>query len=189
MLAINLGQTPVRADKPPPTHLEVVNIMKVFTSLDERRDSEAEIVKLSDDMTKEKETLDKTVEEDQKSLKAYSAESKGYQEAAEKLLKDTMELKAHLGMMEQRLTMEQRLRTMKLYRHINETIADYSRENGVALVLMQEDPDLTGARDMEQLLSKIAMRKVLYANDALDITKALITRMNTAYASTPKAGS
>ena len=188
LLATGLRPSGTRADAPPPTRLAVVNIMKVFSALDERRDSENEIVKLSEDMTKQKEALEKLVDEDQKTLKALSVESKGYEETGQKLLKDTMDLKALLGMMEQRMMMEQRLRTMKLYRHINDTIAEYSKANGIALVLVIEDPDLSTARDMEQLLSRVATRKVLYADSSLDITKALITQMNSTYASTPKSG-
>ena len=88
---------------------------------------------------------------------------------------------------QQKLFMELRLRTADLYRKINEAVEAYSQANGIALVFVADNPSVEGARTQEQLQAMVTVRKLLYAHPSFDITKAILTSMNTAYQLAPRS--
>ena len=59
-------------------------------------------------------------------------------------------------------------------------VAKYARENGIQLVLKKQALDLAGPESIEQNL-QIATAEVLYADASLDITPAIVQRLNAAY--------
>ena len=102
-------------------------------------------------------------------------------DASERLLKKGMEVETFARFQQQKLILERRIKTASLYRRINAAVEQYSKANGIALVLVTDDADIAGARTTEELLSRITIRKVIYAHESLDISDKIIEKMNTEY--------
>jgi Skp family chaperone for outer membrane proteins len=63
---------------------------------------------------------------------------------------------------------------------LSAVVADYAGENGIHLVLKKQALDPAGPESFEQDL-QMATAEVLYADASLDITPAVVERMNAAY--------
>ena len=70
--------------------------------------------------------------------------------------------------------------TEKLYAEIVKAIADYSRAQGLDLVVKVDDNPVTSA-GIDELLFKINQRGIVYSSPRLDITDAVLERLNKGY--------
>ena len=120
------------------------------------------------------------LEDLKKELGQLKPDSDMYKETMEKALKKGFEVQNFSDYMRERLTMEQRVRTAGLYRRINEAIKTYAQANGIQLVLAADKDDMNNVTTPQELQSRITVRKVLYAADALDITRDIVQAMNAA---------
>jgi Skp family chaperone for outer membrane proteins len=182
LLAFGLLSTPalLRADNPPPSRLAVVNIVKVFASLDEKTKGDSELQALSTTLESEEKGKEKSIDDARTLLASLQPGGKPYQDAQDDLMRKTVDLQSYKSYIEVKLQMEQRLKTLTIYKLINDTIAQMSKERGIALVLVTDDPNFDDARSPAELTSRISIRKVLYADQSLDITVDVIKRINSA---------
>ena len=65
-------------------------------------------------------------------------------------------------------------------RAIGKAVADHARENGIHIVLKKQDMELAGPESIEQNL-RLATTEVLFADPALEITDAVVARLNAGY--------
>jgi Skp family chaperone for outer membrane proteins len=180
--AVSMGQTAGTA--PPPTKLAVVNIVHLFDSLDQKADADGEITKTRNaiaektrKMTDEVTKLDNEL----KDPKLFAAGSAEYKKMQDDLLQKSMELQVYTQVSQQQLFLELRLKTMELYNKMNAAIEAHAKANGIALVFVTDDLNLTNTRSQQELQAMVSMRKVVYAHPNFDITNAIIERMNTDY--------
>ncbi|MEI7766054.1 MAG: OmpH family outer membrane protein [Phycisphaerae bacterium] len=169
------GQT---TPPPAPRALAVINIVTVFSRLNSKQAGDREIEALGRKLKDEQSAKEKSLDEMKKEMDQYKENSKEYNDLSERILKGVMELQGFMKYRDEKVLMEQRLRTMSIYKQMNEAIEKYSRENGVALVLVVDDPSLGESRSQMEMMQRVAMRKVMYAHESLDITKLIIERMN-----------
>lgn len=163
---------------PPPTRVATINVVKVFDRLNEKKNADSDLEVLGKRLDDKRKQLEQDLERLRQELKDYKPDSDVFRETQENMLKKAMELRSHSEYMEQKLQLEQRLRTGTVYRHIVQSIEAYAKQNGIIMVLVADDIDITGSRTQAELLTKIAMRKVVYAHESLDITEALVLKMN-----------
>lgn len=163
---------------PAPRALAVINIVTVFSRLNSKQAGDREIEALGRKLKDEQSAKEKSLDEMKKEMDQYKENSKEYNDLSERILKGVMELQGFMKYRDEKVLMEQRLRTMSIYKQMNEAIEKYSRENGVALVLVVDDPSLGESRSQMEMMQRVAMRKVMYAHESLDITKLIIERMN-----------
>ncbi len=166
---------------PPPTRLATINIVHVFDALNEKVAGDSEIEQLNKDLTDQRRKIEESIEKIKGEMKDYKAESPEFKDASERLLKKGMEVETFARFQQQKLLLERRIKTASLYRRINAAVEQYSKANGIALVLVTDDADIAGARTTEELLSRITIRKVIYAHESLDISDKIIEKMNTEY--------
>ncbi len=171
-----------RAEDPKPTQLAVVNIVKVFASLNEKLDGDKEIEELGKKINDERRKREDDIQKLTDALKnpMFSANSPELKKMQDDLLDATVDYQAFLGKSETRLLMMQRIKTAGIYRSINAAVEKYSKAKGIAMVFVYDDIDLN-AKDMRELTSKIAMRKILYVHPNFDITNQIIESMNADY--------
>jgi len=115
-----------------------------------------------------------------KELQTLNADSAIGKDAMDKAMKKGLELQNFSSYMEQKLTMEQRVRTAALYKKINDAVATYAKTNNVSLVIVTDKDDMHDARTPQELQQRITLRKVIYADEKLDITRTIIENMNAA---------
>jgi Skp family chaperone for outer membrane proteins len=164
-----------------PTGIRTVDLVKAFNNLTQKTDGETDIRNLKDKLDKDGKTLNDELEALKKELDLYKSESPEYRVTEEKLLRKVSDVAAFGEYVERRLLLEQRLKTLQTYSALRKGVEDYARENGIALVLMTDEPNLLEARSQEALLQRISMRKVIYAHESMDITSKVVERLNADY--------
>jgi Skp family chaperone for outer membrane proteins len=160
--------------------IAVVDVVKVFNSVNAKATGDAEIEKLAKDLDAERKVIESDLEALKKEMAQLKPDSDMYKETIDKALRKGLELQDFSDYMRERLTMEQRVRTAALYRQINDQIKTYAEANGIILVLSYDKDDMSSATTPQELQSRITVRKVLYASDSLDITRDIIELMNAA---------
>lgn len=183
---LNTGATAQTATAtPPPTKIATINIVKMFNSLDEKKAGDKDIEVMARNLENGRKAIETDIETLKKEMGAYNEGTEAYRDTQERLFKRAMDLESHMRLMEQKLLMEQRLRTMALYRKMNKAIEDYSRANGIIIVFMADEVDFSNARTPQDVIGKITLRKIVYAHDTLDITAGVVNRMNEAWKQAP----
>ena len=180
--AARLAVAQAPAQTPPATRIAVVNMVDLFDRLDAKKDADNAMQKLSDDLQKELDSRKEKVKNLSDQLQGYKEGSDIYNQTQNQAMMQAMDLQAFQQYyMPNKLNLEKRLRTAALYSQINQAIADYARTHGIALVLVADPADLSTARTSDELLSKITIRKVIYADPSLDITQQIVEKMNADY--------
>jgi Skp family chaperone for outer membrane proteins len=183
ILAGSVTLRPALAADAAPTQLAVINVVNVFASLTEKMDGDSEIEKLGKDINEQRRKKEEDLTKKSDMLKpggVFKVDSPEYKAAQDELLQLTMDYQAFLAVSEQKLLMMQRMKTSDIYRKINAAVEKYAKTKGIAIVFVIDDMDLT-AKDMRELTSKIAMRKIMYAHPNFDITKDIKETMNAEY--------
>jgi Skp family chaperone for outer membrane proteins len=181
VLATALGQA-----ARPATHnaMAVINIQKVFTSLNEKihddSDIDAMVKGINDEKTKRDQELD-NLQQQLQSNTLFKEDSPEFRKLQDDALQKSMEEESYLKMQQTKLLMEQRLRTVQLYKAIAEAVQHYAEDNGIGIVLVTDDVDFAGATNIDAVRQKIAIRKVMYSHPDFDITQKVIEKMNGEY--------
>ncbi len=178
---VALGQTgqPAR----PATHnaLAVINIAKVFSSLNEKIADDTEIDAMTRKVNEEKgkrETELDTLQNQLKNNTLFNPDSPEFQKMQETAIQKSYELDSYLKASEARLLMEQRLKTIQIYRAMNTAIQQFAENNGIGMVLVADEVDFKNSNTTEAVQQRIALRKVVYAHPDFDITQKVIEKMN-----------
>jgi len=173
-----LAQAPAPA--PTPTHLAVINIVRVFAGLDEKKDGDREIEDLGKQINTDRRKKEDALKllNDNLNSGTFRQDSPEYKKQQDEVLQASMELQTFLSYSEQKLVMMQLLKTKSIYRSMNDAIKKYAESHGIALVFVTDDADFAGIKDVRELTSRIAMRKVVYAHPDYDITNKIIEAMN-----------
>jgi len=114
-------------------------------------------------------------------LENLAANTKEYTQKLEELEKATIERQIWRQFTEQKFTREHRLLMQELYSEVLAAIGDTARAKGYDLVMYKDQIEVQ-SKTTSELLGKIAQRKCLYVNPAIDITKPVLQLLNQRYA-------
>lgn len=157
----------------------VIDIAKVYNSLAEKTEIDAALEAMREKI--EKENTDrgeqlKTLQEDLTELTKPGTDV--YNKKLQELAHKVAGFKAWREVEKQRLGSEQAIRKEKLYKTILDSVAVYAQANEYDLVLYKEaDVNFRNANS-GQVDALIALRKVIWSKDAMDITDSVIAKMN-----------
>ena len=173
------------ANTPAPNRLAVVNLAQLIYSLDEWNDFKTEATKMQAGFADEAKNREKALKDMQTELDnptLFKKDSAEYKKMEDDYVMKSMDYQTFTQFVPQKLLLEVRLETSRIYKRANDAIAAYAQANGIALVYLAEDVDsFASARSQQELSSMVMSRKVLYANPDFDITKKLIEKMNADY--------
>jgi Skp family chaperone for outer membrane proteins len=172
------GAAPAAAPAPVPTKLAVVNLVTLFTDLDEKKAADAEIEKMKNDLEAQGTKFKKEMEDLDKQLQLLSPGKEDYQAIQDTLLKKTMEFQSFGNFAQTKLSIELRIRTAGLYRKINDAVAKYAASHDIALVFVADNANVEKATSQEVLMNIINSRKLLFADSNYDITSKIRQAMN-----------
>ena len=173
-----------QASPPARTVLAVVNISKVFSSLNEQIDGTAEIENMNNQFKAEQQKREQELEKiaDQLSNDTlFQKDSPEYRKMQDDALQKRADYDAFMNVSHQKLLIEQRLKTIAIYRRMNAAITQFAQENGIALVLVADEVNFDQVPTIEGVQQRISNRKVIYAHPDFDITQKVIEKMNANY--------
>ena len=166
-----------------PTAVAVVDVQQVFDTLTENTQIRADMQSRAESFQQQAEQKRSEIEQLRQRLKALSPGTEAYKQTEEQLQKAVLEHQVWTRFEQRKLQVEYGLQMEKLYRRMLDTIGKVSNETGYDLVLYKEQPPQFEGNDPQQMRSQIAIRKVLYASDQVDITDQVVQRMNNQYES------
>ncbi len=177
------GRSAERAPGPPPAAVTaaVVETSRVLQNSHEWRDASQERLHLMDQMRRTVATLSRQV---QLLRNEYENLPPG---TDERVLKQQELARALAQVQREREGFELRIAQLhseasdRMLRKIIEAAREHAEENGLSLVLRRQTPGPESSLALDEGVL-LATTEVLYADPALDITDAIIDRVNAAYA-------
>lgn len=122
----------------------------------------------------------KAIEAINMELQNYKKGSQQYEKTLNEVQRQSIELEAYLRFQEQLALREHRSLTEEMYNEIIAAVAKAATQQGASVVLQREQEQLN-TDDTKVMLQQIYNRKVLYFDERLDITDAILTSLNQAY--------
>ena len=174
-----------------PTALVTVNLGKVMENLNQRATAEANLRDMAEKLNaeKDKRTAEFTqmdTELQELSKNAASSDDEARQKLQERFALEKLKFEAWKQTAEAKIDIEEALLYKELYQSIKREAAALAKTAGYDVVLVDDSQgELSFKADPRmprraQVLQQIAGRRMLYGNEALDITEDLIQRMNNA---------
>lgn len=170
-------------DKDKPFKLGVVNLRICFDKdkYERVKEIDADLQKLADDYAKKIQEIEKKMIQLKEQIEGLPAESKL---RADKILQ-IRRLEADLKF-EKEYGKAQYLdfysdRKIEIYNEIRRVVGLIAQEQKFDLILRVESPTLSDQQDPENVTQRINNRVVLYSHDNVDITTAVVERLNAEY--------
>lgn len=177
--ALAVGAPGIRAR---PVSVAVVDVQKVFDSLAEKVQVDADLQTRAEKLRQEDQERTRRIEDLQRDLNTLAAPgTSAFVQKQEELEQQALELRAWREYQSAKLQRERALQYERLYRKMLDTIGQVAREGGFDLVLFKEAPVDTANLKPEQLGTFIQIRKVLWVTEDLDLTDQVIQKMNNEY--------
>ena len=113
-------------------------------------------------------------------LEGYVAGKPEHQKLSDTILRTTIGLKVWQEFQQKSILAEHMAMTKVIYDQINKAISDVAKERGIDLVI-QFDPNKIEANNAQEWQLKVQMRQVLYSEPKMDITAAVLQKLDEAY--------
>lgn len=169
----------------PAARVAVCDIASVFNRYQRATDLGGQFNDRRDRIKEEDKTKGEQMDQVEKMLKELKSDSKEYKEQSATLEKLSVERTVWRKMQEQAVIKDHRDLTEQMYQEIVAAIAQLAKDQGYDLVLYLDAAEIN-SETTQELLGKIAQRKVLYCDPSLDITETVLQRVNAAYAANKK---
>jgi Skp family chaperone for outer membrane proteins len=168
------------ADAP---RVAVVNIEEVLNGLDYLKLEQGKLKNKADERQKELTVLANELDELQKKLDLLPLEDKKRREQAGSLVEKSATAQAKTNAYQQIINIEKGDLFKDAHKRVADACADYAQKNGFDLVIVDDrairfDSNMSS----DQVSMVIAQKRVMYAADSIDITKAILTKMNNEFA-------
>jgi Skp family chaperone for outer membrane proteins len=121
-------------------------------------------------------------------LEGLKKDSPQYEKDLNEMQRLTIDLSSWMQFQEQLIFREHFRMTKDMYTEVLRAVEKVAKDRGAQIVLDRQRQDVD-AESNEDLLRQMETRKVLYGDDAIDLTEAVLSRLNEAYrAARPPAG-
>jgi len=167
-----------------PTVLKVgvVKVAEVLMRCQENLDREKEGMEKQRKITEEFKKLDAEAEAIKQELQnALQPGTDQFKERRKEWFHKEAQLQALKEYEKESLTIESQMWTESLYQKLLDEIKIVSRQEGLSLVLNNDESKLKG-RKLQDMLNMILNRKILYSAPTLDITAQVLENLDAAYA-------
>jgi Skp family chaperone for outer membrane proteins len=178
LLSGSIAQTTAPASGP--AHVAVCDIVAVFNDYQRAKDLTNEFNQRREALKVENEKRVKQIESIQQELDSLDPSSKEYNDRQNEVQRLTIERKAWMEFQENLAMRDHHRLTKQMYEEITAKVGKVSKDMGYEIVLFRERGAIQ-SDNTQDLLRQIASRKVLYADESVDITDSVLTRMNEDY--------
>jgi Skp family chaperone for outer membrane proteins len=174
------------ANRPPigptkPTIIATFDLERTFNDIDQKKAAFDELAKLGQDLETKRQEAAKKIQDMDADLKDHVPGGQRYREILDQLSAAAREHRATTEFYKVKLDVERARAIKRIYLDIREAVEDIAKENGYGVVFV--DDSITEIPDSaeEEMRRQISARRMAYTSDELDITDALIERMNASF--------
>ncbi len=171
-----------------PVTLAVVDVQKIFSTIKEKSEMEAEITRQTEQVQKEEQDRKQKLNDLQQDLSVLAPESDAFKQTQEKLEKQAIEFQTWKQFTAQKLEREKTIRIEQLYLKVVDAVGRKAQRDGFDVVLFKDETEKLRGQNQQQLAAIIQTRKVLYAAPQLDVTDQLIQMLDNEYNNRGKNG-
>lgn len=161
-----------------PTSVAVVDLQRVFAASSEKTNLESEIATRRDALQQEANDLKERIAQMRNELDLYEPGSANYRATVEKIQQASFEADNWLKWEQQKLQFEGARIIKRLYASAVEAVEDVAEQNGIDLVFFREGDLQERFESPQQATAQVQLRKLMWATDDVDVTDAVINRMN-----------
>lgn len=161
-----------------PAKVASVDIERIFTQLDEQKSIEADIKRLGERMAADKDRLSRELQDLNAELESYKPGSAPYNETLQKVegAIGAMSAQDQFGQLKVEAERANAMRT--LYVHVRDAAAAVAKESGIDYVVINDSIPPIEPAGFVATKQQLAMRRVLFAANDMDLTDAVIARAN-----------
>lgn len=163
-----------------PTRVAVCDLVRVFADYERSKDLGVEMNKRNQTIEAENTKRVKKMEELKTEMDGYKIGSKKHTDVMDKMLRTEIERQVWQRMQQASILADRRRLMEEMFEQIKDTIAAVAKERNIDLVL-QLAPKEMDARNVQELVAQIDRRKVLYNTTDINITNAVLQRVNESY--------
>ncbi len=168
-----------------PTRVAVCDVAAVFNKYQRAKDLNEEFAQKRKVIAAEDKKRIDVIKQLEEMIKGLEPDSKIYDQKLAQMQELALKQSVWRKMQEQTAMRWHRRLTEEMYRKILAAIETVAKKQAYDLVIHREDIPIASQTTTE-LLNKIAQRKCLYHNPAIDITDAVLNWVNSQYAKRPK---
>ena len=161
-----------------PAVVAVVDLEKVFNNLDSRATEEAKIIAMRDEMVEKADGMRDELELISAELESLEAGSATMIEMNDQAISISGKLRAFETYGKLLIEREQASTLRNTYDLIRIEAGKLSESMGIDLVLLNDSIPVVDLTDAAGTLQQISARRILWANNTLDITEKLLAQMN-----------
>ena len=161
-----------------PAVVAVVDLERVFNNLDSRKTEEDKIIAMREDMIAQADEMRDELELLTAELESLEAGSATMMEMNDRAISISGRLRAFETYGQLLIERDQAATLRKTYDLIREEAGKLSKAKGIDLVLLNDSIPLVDLTDAAGTLQQISARRILWANNTLDITEELLAQMN-----------
>jgi len=161
----------------------VVDIIKVFEDCDQIKDLNQLLKEANESYQKESEARKKVLAQKETELAAFAPDSPDYPPRRREFTRLSIEYNVWLQQSRADLAREHFNWTRVVYDECCKAVADVAASRGMSMVLQKRDfkPEAIPDDDVDKVRQMIHARNVVWSADGLDITDAVVKKMNERY--------
>lgn len=156
----------------------VVSVRKIFQDCKRNAKYREESTAEQDRIIAELEKLSKEIEAEKAGIKALKPDSGDYRQRVKEILEKQASLQAQQEFHKQEIELKDQRWTEELYEDILQKTGEVAKQKGLDLVLEKDELDFPSPSANELMLT-IRTYKLLYCGGCLDITKEVLTKLDT----------
>ncbi|NQU76292.1 MAG: OmpH family outer membrane protein [Planctomycetes bacterium] len=158
----------------------VCNVSELFQQYQQAKDLSADLTTQQQAVAEGADQRTGVIETMRKDLEELKEGSDAYETKSDELAKLILERDLWANTEKAKLMRRYRNLTEQTYTTIIEGIKQVAEQSGYQLVLSRDEIDIASKTEQE-LFAKMAQRKVLYSDPAIDITQAVVSYLNEQY--------
>ena len=162
-----------------PAVVAFMNLKEVFDNLDMRKEAEVEIRDLETRMMEKLKAKTEEVEMLQENAENYEKGSSKYMEAMQTGLDAASRMRAYNDFITIKIDAMMADQRIQIYDEIISAATEFAEQHGIDFIITNDAAiELQAGTDM-QIMQQMTTRRIVYANDSLDITDELVQWINT----------
>lgn len=172
---------PVAVLAAPEVRIAVCNLSKLYSDCQRSKDKRTELEVLRAEAEDQLKEYQKKIEECEKNLPLLDKGSQEYNErvAERDRLRNEGEAKKRVESAHLERKFADFLK--EFYDYASDGIKEIARQQGFAIILQTSDDDLAKLRKPELLLNRVFTQTVLYSDEAVDVTEAVMKKLDSDY--------
>ena len=160
--------------------IAVCDLVEVFNNYERSADLVEELNNKKADIAAEMTRMDAEIDALGNLLAQGIKEGAAYEKQYELYRSKVITAQIWAEMAERQLNIRHLDQRREIYQETLDTIADIAKQEGYSLVLFRDSRD-TAAESIQEFAAKLQARKMLYNDDRLEITAAVLNKLNLAY--------